>query len=53
MQVQKLTLQEMEQVNGGLLGCGSLLGLFGKKCSIINIDADIDVDLDLDLDLGC
>jgi hypothetical protein len=52
MQVQELTLQEMEQVNGGGLLGGGLLGLLGK-CGkgIIKVDADIDLDLDLDIDI--
>jgi hypothetical protein len=53
MQVQELTLQEMEQINGGGLLGGGLLGLLGKcgkGCgSILNLDADIDIDLDLEL----
>ena len=49
MQVQELTLQEMEQVNGGGLLGGGLLGLLGK-CGIIKVNADIDLDLDIDID---
>lgn len=47
MQVQELTLQEMNDINGGLLGC---LGGLLKGCkSLIKVDADIDIDLDLDI----
>ena len=49
MQVQELTLQEMNEINGGLLGC---LGGLLKGCgSLIKVDADID--LDLDIEIGC
>lgn len=49
MQVQELTLQEMNEINGGLLGC---LGGLLKGCkSLIKVDADIDVDLDLDINI--
>ncbi|WP_165760181.1 hypothetical protein [Niastella populi] len=52
MQVQELTLQEMEQVNGGGLLGGGLLGLLGKGCcGILKLDADVDLDLDLDIEI--
>jgi hypothetical protein len=52
MQVQELTLQEMEQINGGgLLGGGLLGGLLGKCKSILNLKADIDIDIDVDLEI--
>ena len=49
MQVQELSLQEMNEINGGLLGC---LGGLLKGCkNLINVDADIDLDLDLDINI--
>jgi hypothetical protein len=52
MQVQELTLQEMEQINGGgLLGGGLLGGLLGKCTSLLNLKADIDIDIDVDLEI--
>lgn len=49
MQVQELTLQEMNEINGGgLLGCLGGLGGLLKGCgSLIKVDADIDLDLDI------
>jgi hypothetical protein len=47
MQVQELSLQEMNETNGGLLCC---LGGLLKGCgSLIKIDVDVDVDVDVDI----